>query len=402
MNDSPMSKTHPNTCPAFFTDATLDPFGSYSPCTALGGGAFKFPGGTFKQIWNSDVLEDARQRSLAGEKLDMCKRCWTEEEYGHKSERQYQIEKAGDTNFVNNYKSGPKNLNIKVSNICNLRCRTCQSYDSYLYHLEGKHYEEKYGLSNTIYTREKFKKHFTDEQLGELYSYINNVEKIELYGGEPFLDEQVPKLLLRIVESGKASNIDLKVSTNGTHELTNTWKSILENFRNVIVNVSIDGVGDQFTYMRHPGKWEEVEKNVKRLIGISFKSKFRINVVPVVCVSALNVWNFHEVFTYFKKYNITPFIILVQWPSYYCVNVIPDSVKIKLIEHLEKVTDAPTAAIINLLKTQPKLFNESQLNVDTPWEEFKFWTKEKDLYRNEEYVTMFPENGKILTDHGVW
>jgi hypothetical protein len=170
----------------------------------------------------------------------------------------------------------------------------------------------------------------------------------------------------------------------------------------VIVNVSIDGVGDQFTYMRHPSKWEEVEKNVKRLIGISFKSKFRINVVPVVCVSALNVWNFHEVFTYFKKYNITPFIILVQWPSYYCVNVIPDSVKIKLIEHLEKVTDAPTVAIINLLKTQPKLFDESQLNVDTPWDEFKFWTKEKDLYRNEDYVTMFPEYGKILIDHGVW
>jgi len=45
-----MQKIHDNTCPAFFNDATIDPSGSYSPCTALGGGAFKFPNKTFKEF----------------------------------------------------------------------------------------------------------------------------------------------------------------------------------------------------------------------------------------------------------------------------------------------------------------------------------------------------------------
>jgi radical SAM protein with 4Fe4S-binding SPASM domain len=401
-----------HTCPAFFTDATVDPSGSYSPCTALGGGAFKFANKTFTEIWSSNELEDVRQRSLQGQQLDMCRRCWSEERLGHKSERIYQREKSDNLDYVSNYQLGPKNLNIKVSNICNLRCRTCQSYDSYLYHLEGKHYEEKYGLSNTIYTREKFKKHFTNEQLDELYSYIDNVEKIELYGGEPFLDEQVPKLLLRIVESGKASNIDLKVSTNGTHGVSETWEKILLSFRSVTVNVSIDAVRSKLTYMRHPAEWRSVYKTIKKLLKIKQQSNWSISILPVICVSALNVWDFHEVFDecvklqMFHNVEITPFIILVQWPSYYCVNVIPDTIKPIVKEYLESKAELigkhNVASVVKLLETEPKLFDESQLNVETPWEEFKFWTKEKDLYRNEDYVTMFPEYGKILTDHGVW
>jgi len=408
-----MHKFSKNTCPAFYVDATVDPAGSYSPCTALGGGAYKFPNKTFKEIWASPELEDARQRSANGEQLDMCRRCWSEEELGYRSERVNQLSKLSLLDFVNtDYTKGPKNLNIKVSNICNLRCRTCQSYDSYLYHLEGKFYEEKHGLSNTIYTREKFKKHFTDQQLDDLYNYVDNLEKIELYGGEPLLDDMVPKLLTRIVESGKARNIDLKISTNCTHTLTETWRNILLGFKNVTINISLDAVGKKITYMRHPADWKIVYNNLHDFISLEKQSNYSVSIVPVICVSAINVWDFHEVFEQFVKFKlfndieITPFVILVQWPSYYCVNVIPDTIKPIVKEHLESKAELigkhNVTSIVKLLETKSKLFDESQLNVDTPWEEFKFWTKEKDLYRNEDYVTIFPEYGKILTDHGVW
>jgi len=221
---------HENTCPAFFLDATIDPAGSYSPCTALGGGAFKFPNTTFKTIWLSDEVELARGRSAAGEKLEMCNRCWSEEQLGHTSERLYlkqDLPEGLDYTDPGYYRRGPRHLNIKVSNICNLRCRTCQSYDSYLYHIEGEHYEKKNNIKNTPYTAEMFKKHFTDEQLDELYDFADNLERIELYGGEPFLDDQVPKFLLRLVKSKLSKNIDLFVSTNATHELTDTWRTIL-------------------------------------------------------------------------------------------------------------------------------------------------------------------------------
>lgn len=389
-----MSKVHPNTCPAFFTDATLDPAGSYSPCTALGGGAFRFPNKTFTEIWNSDELESARRRSLNGEKLDMCRRCWTEEQYGHKSERQYQIEKAQGIDYVSNYKLGPRNLNIKVSNICNLRCRTCQSYDSYLYNLEGEYYEKKNGISDTPYTKEKFKKHFTYAQLDELYEYVDNIEKIELYGGEPFLDEMVPSVLLRIANNGQAKNIDLKVSTNGTHTLNKVWNEIIKGFKKITINISVDGIGDRFTYMRYPGNWEQVDKNLKRFIVLEHKAPEKIEIVPVVCVSAMNVWNFDEVYDYFQKYQIKPFTILVQWPYYYCVNVLPSHVKQKVKQRLLSMTDVPVDAIINLMETEPRVYDP--LTFSNAWDEFNFWVKEKDTYRQQSFKDTFLEYSKIL------
>ena len=169
-----------NACPAFYLDATIDPTGSYSPCTALGGGSFKFDQ-TFKLTWADPALEDVRQRSQQGEQLKMCSRCWSEEKLGFTSERQYLIKDLPtglDYTDKNYYMSGPRHLNIKVSNICNLRCRTCQSKDSYLYHIEGEYYEKKNNISHTAYTIDKFKKHFSDSQLDELFEFSGNLERI--------------------------------------------------------------------------------------------------------------------------------------------------------------------------------------------------------------------------------
>lgn len=397
-----MLKIKDDTCPAFFLDATIDPAGSYSPCTALGGGAFKFPNQAFRTIWLNPELEFVRKQSANGNKLSMCHRCWSEEELGHTSERQYLInELATDVNYTNPgfYKKGPKHLNIKVSNICNLRCRTCQSYDSYLYHIEGEHYEKKYNIANTPYNAEKIKKHFTDDQLEELYELSDNLERIELYGGEPFLDEQIPKFLTRLVESGFSKNIDLFVSTNATHELTNNWKHILTNFKEVIINLSIDAVGHRFTYIRHPGKWEVVEQQIEVLHKLTLEYS-NVNIVPVITVSALNVWNINEVFDYFKKYDTDPFLILVQWPSYYCVNVLPESIKPLVEKKLKSYDSNKFDALIKLMYTTPTKF--STFSNFSPWDEFKFWTKEKDLYRKENYLETFDEIGKIFIEQDVW
>jgi len=387
-----------NACPAFYLDATIDPTGSYSPCTALGGGSFKFDQ-TFKLTWADPALEDVRQRSQQGEQLKMCSRCWSEEKLGFTSERQYLIKDLPtglDYTDKNYYMSGPRHLNIKVSNICNLRCRTCQSKDSYLYHIEGEYYEKKNNISHTAYTIDKFKKHFSDSQLDELFEFSGNLERIELYGGEPFLDDQIPKYLLRLVTTGLAKNIDLCVSTNATHALTDQWRKILTGFKEVVINTSIDGIGSKFTYLRHPGKWEDAEHNIKEFFNLEYTNT-NITVVPVVTVSALNVWNISEVFDYFANYNTEPFIILVQWPLYYCVNVLPDNIKPLVEQKLNSYHNSKFDAIVNLMKTVPKTTLPQTL-----WQQFKFWTKEKDAYRKENFVETFPAIGQLLISHNQW
>lgn len=397
-----MAMIHENTCPAFFLDATTNSAGNYSPCTALGGGVFVFKYPSFRLIWDDPVLEDVRQRSIAGEKLPMCNRCWSEEQLGFTSERQYLIKDLPNgLNYTDPayYKQGPRHLNIKVSNICNLRCRTCQSYDSYLYHIEGEYYQKTYGLGNTPYTANKAKQSFTDEQLDHLFDFSKNLERIELYGGEPFLDDQIPKYLTRLINEGMSKYIDLSVSTNLTHRLSDTWRNILCNFKNVIVNASIDGIGDKFTYMRHPGNWDAAVNTLKDLFALQTENQY-ISIQPVVTVSALNVWDVPEIFAYFQDYGVTPFIILVQWPSYYCVNVLPHSVQPIVAHHLEQYGNPEFNSIISLMKTTPKTFREG--SATSPWEEFKFWTRAKDSYRNEDFLTTFKEIGSVLIEKNEW
>jgi MoaA/NifB/PqqE/SkfB family radical SAM enzyme len=399
-----MPKIHKNTCPALFLDATIDPAGSYSPCTALGGSAYNFSTDSVKTIWLHSELEDARTRSAKGEKLPMCSRCWIEEEVGLISHRQRHIENlTTDIDYTDKqyYFSGPTHLNIKVSNICNLRCRTCQSSDSYLYHIEGAYYEKTHNLTDTIYTKEKFKKHFIDSQIDELFELSGKLECIELYGGEPFLESEIPKLLNRLIDTGASRKIDLKISTNATHTLTDQWKKILTNFKQVTINISIDGIGDKFTYLRHPGIWSAADKNIRALFILAMTNPC-LAIIPVITVSALNVWDVPEVFTYFTRYRTEPYLILVQTPSYYCVNILPpgikDLVKIKLDQYNNKFDSITNLMYTNVTNSSIRCHN----NEMESWDDFKFWTKEKDKYRNESFLDTFSEFGQLLIDHKEW
>jgi len=384
-----------NTCPAFFLDATINSAGAYSPCTALGGGALNFPNQSLREQWLSTTLQDLRVASASGQQLPMCKRCWSEEKLNFVSERQYLIKDLPENfNYTDPgyYESGPRHLNIKVSNICNLRCRTCQSRDSYLYKIEGDYYQQHYKQAvPNFYNMEKDKKQFTDQQLQELWEFSNNLERIELYGGEPFLDSQIPRYLIRLVESGRAAEIDLSVSTNATHELTDTWRTILTSFKNVILNISIDGIEQEFTYLRHPGRWHTVERNIQQFFELEHANT-TITVQPVVTVSALNILSLPGVFEYFKQYNVEPFIILVQWPGYYCVNVLPESVRDEISARLASHCNPKFQPVIDLLNT-PRF---------EPWERFKFWTQAKDQYRAENFATVFVELAELLKAHGYW
>ena len=130
----------PNICYAPFTHFTLDANLNASPCPALGGGIWNFQNQKLSEIWTSETLEDFRKHMLDNGKHEQCKRCWDEEQVGFTSER-LKINQQGHT--IENYEKGPVQLAIKISNVCNLRCRSCNSADSVTLSVEGKKYAQK-------------------------------------------------------------------------------------------------------------------------------------------------------------------------------------------------------------------------------------------------------------------
>ena len=403
-------KYPPNVCLAPFAYLTFDPNKNVSPCPALGGSVWKFPTQTMKQIWNNEQVVEFRDHMLNNKRHDVCSRCWEEEEIGFTSQRTRLWNMSNDpdgttTNILEsgrtpqdvlepaNYLKGPMQLAIKISNVCNLRCRSCNSRDSVTLAVEGEYYAETYGLigEENMYIMEKESKTFTDEQIDDIVSICSNVRRIEFYGGEPLLDKQLPRLLQKLIDTGYASEITINISTNLTQELTPTLVGILNSFKSVNFNLSIDGWEEKFTYIRHPGNWDFVYKNVLKFIKFAITSKTQIKLLPVITVTSMNVYYLPELVENLKKkFRLTPFLIIARLPDHFSIRHIPEPIAQEVAAKLKAYTDYDFSSIVKLLEAPAD---------PVFWTGFKKWIRIMDEYRKEDFAATFPEYTDLIRKH---
>jgi MoaA/NifB/PqqE/SkfB family radical SAM enzyme len=383
-----------NFCLAPFTQITYSPLGSASPCPYLGGQAWKFDDRPLGDIWASQELEDLRQAFCANEKTPTCTRCWREEDQGKQSARklnlvnyQYRDNLLGVVD--NGYRLGPQQINLRVGNLCNLRCRTCFSISSVTYAVEGRHYELKNDLDTTVYTRYPDVFEFSDKQIDEIFAVSGNLKRLEFYGGEPLLDRPTMRLLQLLIDSGQSQDITLFYNTNVITKPTKKHLELWQHFKNLEFNLSIDGIGEQFTYIRHPGNWETALENIEYLRNqVSALCNVPTSVFAICTVSTFNVFYLPEIIQEFSKLKLDWFLNIVTQPEYYDMRHIPEPVKAEIVKKLLTIKDqTEIAPIINILNTAGN---------PEHWEKFKFWTQEKDEYRGEAFKNTFPELNKII------
>jgi MoaA/NifB/PqqE/SkfB family radical SAM enzyme len=386
-----------NFCLAPFTQITYGPLDTASPCPYLGGDIWNFsPNATLKDIWLSKEYESLRKSFKENNKDIQCSRCWNEEEHGKQSARLLNFKfkyKENISNLINDgYKLGPTQINLRVSNICNLRCRSCSSQSSVTFNVEGKHYQQLNNLSSSIYTTYPKSFEFSQEQIDSINDLSSNLRRIEFYGGEPLLDIPTLSLLEKLIKSGKSKEITLFYNTNGTVAPSKRHLELWKHFENLEFNFSIDGIREHFTYIRHPGKWQDVLKNID-FIRNQLVDILNVEVIcKAICtVQILNIYYLPEIIDEFNKMNLSYFLNLVTEPEYYDIKNIPTDVKQEIINKISKLPNSSNfASIISILKSE---YNHKH------WEEFKFWTKQKDAYRKEDFETTFPEFFELVKDY---
>lgn len=396
-----------NLCLAPFTYMTFDPANNVSPCPALGGSVWNFQDRPLEKIWTSNQLTDFRHHMLADQKHDVCHRCWNEESLGMKSERTMLWNPAVDpqgtqTKILNSnltaqqalvpehYLKGPMQLVIKVGNVCNLRCRSCNSADSVTLSVEGKYYAEHYGLTKNFYLKETTTKVFSDQQIDEIIEFCHNVVRIEFYGGEPLLDRQLPRLLKKLVDKGHAQRINLNISTNVTHRLDDELIDCLAKFNHLNINLSIDGWNKKFEYLRHPGKWDSVKQNIDWFIELQKSGPINMTLLVATTVTTMNVYDLPELVAHINALGLPIFLILAWFPPYYSIRNIPEPVAQDIRQKLSRV-DA-----IDLLPIMQALGNGYNPAL---WEKFKSWTSMVDQYRGESFADTFPEYTAMIRKH---
>jgi sulfatase maturation enzyme AslB (radical SAM superfamily) len=190
----------------------------------------------------------------------------------------------------------------------------------------------------------------TDNWWDSFEKLLPYFRRVEFAGGEPLMDPTHYKILDMLAPYGK--DIEIKYATNLTilGKSNRTIWQYWPKFKSVAVNVSIDGIGDSYEYVRGNASWSEVINNIKQVQTIPNVSR----IVGAVAVQVSNVLILDKMIELFlNDLGIVFYTNMVQYPNVLSAQVIPNELKSLAVIKLKAVRElVPT---FKLVKEHPML-----------------------------------------------
>jgi len=152
-------------------------------------------------------------------------------------------------------------IEIQIDRDCNAACLICGPWNSTTW----EKYDNK--IKNIPIQQVGDPKIASLEFVDQLSKTIDfsNAQEIRFLGGEPLRTDSHIRLLENVTHP---ENTVLRYTTNGSYrpnkKTLDTWKK----FKMVILQCSIDGIGEHFNYLRWPLQWSQVEDNLKFLLEL--------------------------------------------------------------------------------------------------------------------------------------
>jgi MoaA/NifB/PqqE/SkfB family radical SAM enzyme len=202
------------------------------------------------------------------------------------------------------------------SNYCTYECIMCNGGAS---SARGTFELKNFNIKNKL---------FSNPHESDFYQVLNNLVVLNLTGGETILQPELHKLIDYLIEHDIAKNVIVTMLTNCSSfpdQLVDKFKQ----FKDCYYTLSIDGVEDVIEYQRRGAVWSEVSANAVK-INKTFGS-----VVNYV-LTAVNVFSFDKFVAWVQAVHLDiVFISLENSTGYLSVEVIPDELKLPLIEKLK-------------------------------------------------------------------
>ena len=314
--------------------------------------------------WNHNYIKDVRRRMTAGEKLAECFECHHLERNGIMSSRQWEnkvwadvIDEIVAKASANDWEvDQPLQFDFRLGNLCNLQCQMCNKEASHLVSVERAMMAQK-GLDinhsdwegNLASKKEALLQPGIEwESFERMLPYAR---KIKLIGGEPTVATDMFKLLDIATKTGHAEHIELSFYTNITN-MQDKWLEQLSKFEKVIVNCSLEGMGDMNDYLRPPSKWASVWKNFDKLVKFSDtkegkRIKVRVTTVNQI-TNALHIakfWKFMHDYQMTSNRGIGMSTNQLVEPAYYSMAHAPEWLKKEqreqILEFLKSIGNSP-------------------------------------------------------------
>ena len=398
-----MNIPHDKFCVLPWISLEASPIGTVRPCCLAddeimdnAGNKFELATANFADIQNSQHMRALREEFLAGEKPKTCRKCWNEERSGRTSKRMHTLDRLKHVLTDESWSSDAKPLmflDLKLGNICNLKCRICGSWSSSQFAAEEISFlpreEQKSSHAYQMLRAGAWPKE-NDHFWSEIDSVLTDIRYIEVTGGEPFMIDQHFDMLQGIVDRGIAGQVEIHYNTNGTH-YPERGEHIWKHFKTVEVAFSIDDVGARFEYQRTNADWAVVLDTI-----VSFQYlKDQMPNLQLQCCSTVNVFNVRYLdelarWLAFQRFDFVYWNMMHDaW--YFSIATLPDSAKSQIISHLESA-DVPAQYQDEFVRIADFMRNGASTD--------GFMTRMKiadlDRKRNQNLRTVAPEFAQIL------
>ena len=317
------------------------PTGEVLPCCMAhppGGLIGNLKENTMQEVWNDEPMRKIRRNMLNEKTSIACDRCYEQEGSGfftmrHSANKRFghYIDRVKDTqedgtveNMVLSY------WDIRFSNLCNLRCRSCgHLFSSNWYDDQASLIEDEKGKGwgkvwKSGNSRINYAGRTQTDAWEQLEPHLDHVEHIYFAGGEPLIMEEHYRILNALLAKGKNA-VRLIYNTNFT-ELKYKKQNVLElwnQFTNVCIGASLDDMGPRAEFMRKGTDWAKIERNREDMMRISPNVDFYIS--PTLSImNAYSLVDFHR--DWVAKGLIAPSALnvnILQDPQWFRIDALP-------------------------------------------------------------------------------
>jgi sulfatase maturation enzyme AslB (radical SAM superfamily) len=388
-----------------------------------------------KAIWESEHMAIIRRQMLAGKPLNGCNQCYREDQVGSTSLRQRSFREWGhhpgvqaavkEAGEKNGYTTEPvRYFELKPGNLCNLKCRMCNQFDSSKVASEMLELSEKYGVPHMLtqarmLDQARVEADFDISRMPdwskldafweEADTLLPHLETISIAGGEPMLLQNVIRFLDRAVKTGHSRHMKVFLASNFTH-FNDDFFEIASNFELFEFIASVDGFGETQEYIRFPSKWPIIAENFKKAKARSVPN--RLKALTNITLQILNVMTVTELLDWIDELELEEphfhqhpyFLNILSHPSYLAIQNLPAKAREIAIERFEAyrgrsriLAKFPEMSeridlIVEVLKAPPPADYEKRLR------EFVKTQSVLDEHRSQSLQQFNPELFKIVQD----
>ena len=365
-------------CPLPFKHIFVAPNGVKSCCSYTG--SYE---GTIEQYLESNLLAHIQSSILKGIIPSGCRECQQSEKQTNHSTRLIALDDYNNTHYTN---TDIDYVDLRSSNLCNLKCRSCNPlFSSRIQSELNKNFNDLAEFYS--YQNKSTLIQVNDSDVNYIKNHLYKINRLNLTGGEPTFIPEVKTILDECEKQEFNGNILITSNVNFTDKF---WFELSKKLGEQIHwTISIDAIGDGVEIIRSGSSWELMDYNINKLVQVSNSIEFNIT------VSALNIQYILELLLYINdiknKYRHIPNGKTIRlspcWdPDFLQIQIIPENIIKNIIDEMEYLL-AHENLHIDIFDSFNELLNILSNNNENKilWKKFLIYNNTLNRIRDEDF-----------------